>query len=64
MRSNEVAPSRRRWPLLGAAAGLIAVAVVGVALAATWPTLLNPMTYAGMWRLQQEDQHKAGALEA
>lgn len=35
MRSNDVSPSRRRhWPLLGVAAGLIAVTIVGVALAA------------------------------
>lgn len=34
MRSNEIAPSRRRWPLLGTAAGLIVVVIVGVALAA------------------------------
>lgn len=34
MRSNDVAQSRRRWPLLGAAAGLIAVAIIGIALAA------------------------------
>lgn len=34
MRSNDVLPSRRRWPVIGVAAGLIAVAIVGVALAA------------------------------
>lgn len=34
MRSNDTPPSRRRWPLLGAAAGLIAVAIVGIVVAA------------------------------